>query len=51
LAALALLPNPLFAQGYENPPTLSAARVLPPDLQQSPYHKIVGCVNGVTVGH
>ena len=44
MAALALLPTPLFAQGYESPPTLSAAKVLPPDLLQSPYHKIVGPV-------
>jgi len=44
LAALALLPNPVFAQGYESPPTLSAAKVLPPDLLQSPYHQIVGPV-------
>ena len=51
MAALAFLPNPLFAQGYENPPTLSAAKVLPPDLLQSPYHKIVGRVNGVTASH
>ena len=41
VAALAFLPNPLFAQGYESPPTLSAAKVLPPDVLQSPYHKIV----------
>ena len=44
MAALAFLPNPLFAQGYESPPTFSAAKVLPPDLLQSPYHKIVGPV-------
>src|SRR4029079_941995 len=44
VAALAFLPNPLFAQGYESPPTFSAAKVLPPDLLQSPYHQIVGPV-------
>lgn len=44
MAALAFLPNPSFAQGYESPPTFSAAKVLPPDLLQSPYHKIVGPV-------
>ena len=51
MASLAFLPNPLFAQGYENPPTLSAAKVMPPDLLRSPYHKIVGRVNGVTASH
>jgi hypothetical protein len=44
-AALALLSaGPLSAQGYETPPTFSAAKVLPPDLVQGPYHKIVGPV-------
>jgi hypothetical protein len=44
-AALALLSaDPLSAQGYETPPTFSAAKVLPPDLVQGPYHKIVGPV-------
>jgi hypothetical protein len=43
--ALAFLPTtPIGAQGYENPPTFSAAQVLPPDLVQSPYHKVVGPV-------
>jgi hypothetical protein len=51
MAALAFLPNPSSLRGYENPPTLSAAKVLPPDLLQSPYHKIVGRVNGVTASH
>jgi len=44
VAALAFLPTPLFAQGYESPPTFSAAKVLPPDLLQGPYHQIVGPV-------
>ena len=44
VAALACLPAPLFAQGYESPPTFSAAQVLPPDLLQGPYHQIVGPV-------
>ena len=37
-------PAPVSAQGYESPPTFSAAKVLPPELLQSPYHKIVGPV-------
>ena len=45
MAALATFPStPVSAQGYESPPTFSAAKVLPPDLLQSPYHKIVGPV-------
>jgi hypothetical protein len=45
LAVLAAFPSaPVSAQGYESPPTFSAAKVLPPDLLQSPYHKIVGPV-------
>ncbi|HVQ11753.1 MAG TPA: hypothetical protein VMS19_07595, partial [Methyloceanibacter sp.] len=44
VAALACLPAPLFAQGYESPPTFSPAQVLPPDLVQGPYHQIVGPV-------
>ena len=52
MAALATFPStPVSAQGYESPPTFSAAKVLPPDLLQSPYHKIVGRVNGVTASH
>ena len=50
LAVLAAFPSaPVSAQGYESPPTFSAAKVLPPELLQSPYHKIVGRVNSVTV--
>jgi hypothetical protein len=45
LAVLAFIsPIPLYAQGYESPPTLSAAKVVPPNLLQGPYHKIVGPV-------
>ena len=45
VAALAFLPpNPLLAQGYEGPPTFSAAKVLPPELLRGPYHTIVGPV-------
>ncbi|HEY9520388.1 MAG TPA: hypothetical protein VIQ39_02470, partial [Methyloceanibacter sp.] len=44
-AALVTFPlAPALAQGYEGPPTFSAAKVLPPELLQSPYHKIVGPV-------
>ena len=43
VASLASL-GPASAQGYERPPTFSAAQVLPPDLLQSPYHQIVGPV-------
>jgi hypothetical protein len=44
-AGLACLPTtPISARGYESPPTFSAAKVLPPDVLQSPYHKIVGPV-------
>jgi hypothetical protein len=50
LAVLAAFPSaPVSAQGYESPPTFSAAKVLPPELLQSPYHKIVGRVNSVPV--
>jgi hypothetical protein len=49
LAVLAAFPSaPVSAQGYESPPTFSAAKV-PPDLLQSPYHKVVGRVNSITV--
>jgi hypothetical protein len=45
LAVLAAFPSaPVSAQGYESPPTFSAAKVLPPDLLQGPYHKVVGPV-------
>ena len=43
-AALLFFPASSFAQGYESPPTFSAGQVLPPDLVQGPYHKIVGPV-------
>ena len=38
--------HPALAQsgGYETPPTFSASQVLSPQLQQGPYHKIVGPV-------
>src|SRR5262245_19473855 len=45
VAMLGAFPSaPASAQGYESPPTFAAAKVLPPDLLQSPYHKIVGPV-------
>jgi hypothetical protein len=44
VAALAYLSGPLSAQGYETPPAFSPANVLPPNLLQGPYHKILGPV-------
>jgi hypothetical protein len=43
-AAFASSPVPILAQGYEGPPTFSAAKILPPELVQGPYHRIVGPV-------
>lgn len=45
IAALTILSADCgVAQRYENPPTFSPSKILPPDLLRSPYHTIVGTV-------
>ena len=44
LSILAVQALQAEAGGYETPPTFLAAKILPPELLQGPYHKIVGPV-------